>query len=198
MQKTLHIFVISLVLILFSLTIKAETAIKLNGVYACGGVLNPAVEIAVHKNFTVQLEGVGSFYQSISLGKKIKNMPLLLGLGFAEAHWFPKESFKGFYCGPTIGYGLFKMQKYNYWGSDKFQHGTALFLGAVIGYQWQVKKWTFDLFAGGGWIRSIYEGYEPDGNGNFQRYDIGTFPGKHNVSAEWLPFKGGLMIGYRL
>lgn len=76
MQKTLHIFVISLVLILFALTIKAETAIKLNGVYACGGVLNPAVEIAVHKNFTVQLEGVGSFYQSISLGKKIKKHAL--------------------------------------------------------------------------------------------------------------------------
>ena len=78
MKHTLHIFFIVLVLSIFATSTKAETAIKLNAVYACGGVLNPAVEIAVHRNFTVQLEGLTSFYQSLTLGKKIKNMPLLL------------------------------------------------------------------------------------------------------------------------
>lgn len=119
---------------------------------------------------------------------------MLLGLGFLEMHWFPKEQFKGFYLGPTVGYGAFKLQKWNYWNTTKVQYGTVVLLGAIVGYQWQVKKWIFDLHLGGGWTHSIYDGYDYKSG---SRYDIGLFPGKHNKSAEWLPFKGGLMIGYR-
>lgn len=186
---TLTFFTFSLA----AISLKAETAIKLNAVYAIGGVVSPSIEVGVAKHFTIQLDAVASFYQSISIGK-IKNMPLLLGLGFIDMHWFPKERFKGFYVGPTIGYGAFKMQKWNYWNTTKAQYGTAVCLGAVIGYQWQVKKWTFDLFLGGGWIHSIYDGYDTVTG---ERYDLGEFPGKYNKSAEWLPFKGGLNIGYR-
>ncbi len=181
----------------FTISAKAETAIKLNGLYALGGVVNPAVEVGVAKNFTIQLEAVASFYQGITLdiGKiKVNDMPMLLGLGFLEMHWFPKERFKGFYVGPTIGYGAFKLQKWEYWNSTEVQYGTSVFLGATVGYQWQVKNWTFDLFVGGGWIHSIYEGYD---YATGERYDKGKYKGKYNKSAEWLPFKGGVMIGYR-
>lgn len=192
--KKLHIALCSVLFALLTLSnANAETAIKLNGVYALGGVVNPAVEVGVANHFTVQLEAVASFYQGVSIGK-IKEMPLVLGLGFVEMHWFPKERFKGFYVGPSIGYGAFKMQKWEYWNSTKVQYGNATMLGAVIGYQWQVKAWSFDLFVGGGWIHSIYEGYDYLTG---ERYDAGAYPGKRNKSAEWLPYKAGLMIGYR-
>ena len=190
-------------------SIHAETAIKLNALYACGGIVNPAVEIGVHPQVTAQLEAVGSFYQSITLkNTKIQNVPLLFGIGFVEAHWFPipkQGAFNGFYWGPSLGWGMFKLQKWNYWGTDRYQWGSALFLGAVVGYQWQVKQWTFDLFLGGGWEHSIYEGYAPFNDSserakdgvNYSRYELHEFPGKYNMSAEWMPFKGGLMIGYR-
>ena len=50
-----------------------------------------------------------------------------------------------------------------------------------------------DFFVGGGWHEGFYHGYYNDGTPG--RYD----KAEHwNISGDWLPYRGGIMISYRL
>ena len=51
-----------------------------------------------------------------------------------------------------------------------------------------------DLYVGGGSIQSYYKGYHKELG---VRYD--TDPTRqYNQSGEWLPYRGGIMISYRI
>jgi hypothetical protein len=50
-----------------------------------------------------------------------------------------------------------------------------------------------DIFAGGGWHQGFYHGYYNDGTPG--RYEKAP---NWNKSGEWLPYRGGVMISYKL
>ena len=79
-----------------------------------------------------------------------------------------------------------------YASQNKYQYGYILFAGISTGYQWKIKeRWLIDAFIGGGWSKATYEGFEKN-TGN--RYDLGE---NVNFSGQWLPYRGGIMIGYK-
>ena len=101
------------------------------------------------------------------------------------------------------------MQKYNYWSdglyqytpespiykaSDLYQNGYAIIIGATLGYQFQLsERWNMDLYLGAGSAQSFYKGYHKELG---IRYD--NDGRKWNKSGEFLPYRGGVMISYKL
>lgn len=174
-----------------------RVAVKLNGLLLAG-VVNPAVEFAVHNNISVQLEGMGVFYHD---HVPFLNFPLVLGATFIEARYYPKEVYRAFYAAPNLGWGVWKMNKSmapGYFGSynnGSVQYGHNVMLGLSLGYQWILSDhWSLDLNLGLGWQHSTYEGYK-DG---VLYLDPSIPEGQPNRSAEWIPaYKGGLFLSYR-
>jgi len=181
---------LTLALILTTLTAThAQTYIKLNGQMAAIGIFNPAVEVKLSEKFTFQMDATVSPWH-----KYLLDAPFVVAMGAIDTRWYPKGSFNGFYVGPTIAFASFKMQRPDYWRTSFVQYGSTIFYGLDLGYVITHNRWSFEPFVAYGWALSHYEGYDII-KGN--RYDAGTYPGELNASAEWIPFKGGLMIGYR-
>ena len=47
------------------------------------------------------------------------------------------------------------------------------------------------MYVGGGWSKATYEGFEKQTG---QRYDLEA---NVNFSGQWIPYRGGVMIGYK-
>ena len=77
-----RIFFISFLLWMAVFQVKSESEIKLNGLYAVFGIINPAFEIEVANNFSMQLEVVVSPWQEY-----IYHAPMLFTVGFLEGRW---------------------------------------------------------------------------------------------------------------
>ena len=68
-------------------------------------------------------------------------------------------------------------------------------LGAAVGYQLQwAERWNVDFFLGGGTSQGFYHGYEKKEEG-ISRYEKSA---PWNKSGEWIPYRGGVMISYKL
>ena len=64
----------------------------------------------------------------------------------------------------------------------------------TLGYQWKLsEKWALDLFVGGGHQEAFYKGYSIETG---ERYD--TWIHDYNKSGEWILYRGGLMIAYKI
>lgn len=139
-----------------------HTAVKLSAAVALG-VVNPAVEFRVHKYLTVSLEAFGCFWPT---GFPILNVPVTLGMAFLEGRYYPIEAFRGFFVGPNVGYGVFRMSKSIVPGYEgqyvgKYQVGSNFMAGFTIGYQFTVAKhWGIEISAGRGYQTTDYEGHE--------------------------------------
>ncbi len=185
-----------------SLSADSRTAVKLNAAVAVG-IVNPAVELKAMRNATVQLEALGIFANTNFLGT---GKPLELGAGFGEFRYYIKRAFDGFYFGPTIGFGVYKLNKSlvlrytDQYLDGSYQQGTTILCGLTVGYALNLSRhWSIEASWSGGFQGSMYEGYKPNPN-----YDEATGGDKYvmyvtnNGSAEWPPlFKCGLFISYR-
>ena len=96
------------------------------------------------------------------------------------------------YFGTHFGYGMFKISKNkSYALKNQYQFGYIFFAGITFGYQWKFKdRWLVDAYLGGGYSKSTYEGFE---RYTGIRYHLSQII---NFSAQWLPYRGGIMIGY--
>ncbi|KAF5271447.1 hypothetical protein FQR65_LT17604 [Abscondita terminalis] len=75
------------------------------------------------------------------------------------------------YVGANTGFGIYNIQKWNYWNSDKYQEGFNFMLGVTVGYQMRLSDcWSIDFYAGGGTSQSFYHGWYKDRNPK-ERYD---------------------------
>lgn len=177
--------------------------VKANAVFLPVGVLNAALEKEISNKWTIQAETFISPWKSFG-GKYAQ-----IYMGGIEGRYYFKEAFKHWYVGANLNLVLFKIQKWNYWGgpfqyepgapiydsADLYQKGFAVMLGATVGYQWQINdRWNLDAFVGGGHSEGFYKGYHKYLG---VRYDEDPTR-EYNRSGEFLPYKGGLMISYRL
>lgn len=170
---------------------KKPIYIKANAVFLPVGMLNAALEMQISDKMTLQPEVFISPWKSFG-GKHAQ-----LYMGTLDGRYYFDSAFKKWYVGINIGGALFDIQKWNYSGTHRFQRGYAFLAGATVGYQLLLNnKWNLDFYVGGGTSQSFYHGYdETDPDNPFVYYDDTR---KWNRSGEFLPYRGGLMISYKL
>lgn len=178
--------------------------VKANALFLPIGILNAGLEYQINKKITVQGEVFISPWKSFA-GKYAQ----VYMLGFEGRYYF-NEAFKHFYVGANISAARYIIQKYTYWNnrptqytpespiyinSDLYQDGFAFMLGGTVGYQFQLSdRWNMDLYLGAGTVQSYYKGFVKSSG---VRYDTGQ-DRTYNKSGEFLPYKGGIMISYKL
>ena len=177
--------------------------IKANALFLPIGILNAGVEYQIKEKFTLQADVFISPWKSFA-GKYMQ----IYMLGFEGRYYF-KEAFQHWYVGANISAARFIMQKYNYWSdgpyqytpesptyitSDLYQDGYGFFAGVTAGYQFQLSdRWNMDLYLGAGSAQSFYHGYHKELG---IRYDDDGR--KWDKSGEFIPYRGGIMISYKL
>lgn len=177
--------------------------VKANALFLPIGVFNAGLEYQLNKKITVQGDVFISPWKSFA-GKYSQ----VYMIGFDGRYYFD-EAFKHFYVGANISAARFIIQKYNYWSdglyqytpespiyntSDLYQDGYSVFLGATVGYQFQLSEnWNMDLYLGAGTAQSFYKGYHKELGIRYDN-DGRTW----NKSGELIPYRGGVMISYRL
>lgn len=175
-------------ILLFSIHSQSQTYVKVNAATALLAVPNIALETSIGKKTTFQVDAMASFWKSFN-GQRMEFYTLT-----TEVRYHFKEKYNGFYVGGHIGADRYKLQKWNYWNTNLYEDGFGYRAGATIGYDLKLNdKFMLDFFVGGGWHQGFYHGYYTDGTPG--RYETA----KHwNKSGEWLPYRGGVMISYKL
>lgn len=186
-----------------SINLKEQLFVKANAVFLPVGIVNAGVEYQLSKKLTMQ----GDIF--ISPWKSFKGRYLQIYMLGIDTRYYFNQAFQNWYVGFNISGARFIMQKYNYWNgtsqylkggpiyqnSDLYQNGFGLFFGATAGYQYKINdRLNLDFYLSAGSVQSFYKGfhkvtgerYDPQSNREFNR------------SGEWLPYRGGLMVSYRL
>jgi hypothetical protein len=181
----------------------AQVEVKANLPLAAFLIPNIGVEFQVGKKTSVQLDVLGSFWDSID------GEPFQLTQTFVEFRYYKNDDTNGWFIGGHLGFGMFTMQKpyeiliYDEYSDqsnpdfDDYTHksGRAVFHGITFGYKKRFnERWALEAFLGGGYSMSMYKGY----NGS-ERIDLdgGNYK-DFNGSGEIAPYRGGLMLTYQL
>lgn len=181
----------------------AQVEVKANLPLAAFLIPNIGVEFQVGKKTSVQLDVLGSFWDSID------GEPFQLTQTFVEFRYYKNDDTNGWFIGGHLGFGMFTMQKpyeiliYDEYSDqsnpdfDDYTHksGRAVFHGIKFGYKKRFnERWALEAFLGGGYSMSMYKGY----NGS-ERIDLdgGNYK-DFNGSGEIAPYRGGLMLTYQL
>lgn len=184
MKKIL--FIITLI---FSIQLQSQTYIKFNAATALVLVPNVGVETSIGEKTTFSFDVMASFWNSFDNKKPMKFLLLT-----PEVRYHFKEKYNGFYAGINAGFDTYELQKWNYWNTTWYETGFGYRFGATIGYNKKLSdKLLLDIFVGGGWHQGFYEGHYNDGT-------PGSYESVKNwdKSGEWLPYRGGVMISYKL
>ncbi|WP_294206083.1 DUF3575 domain-containing protein [uncultured Chryseobacterium sp.] len=176
--------------------------IKGNALFIPIGVLNAGVEYQLSKKYTLQ----GDIF--ISPWKSFAGHEFQYYSVSAEGRYYFDEAFRHWYVGANIATSAFVLQKWNYWkagvyenketgekyeNSELYQRGHSVIFGITAGYQFNLsERWNIDIYATAGTSQDFYKGYE---RSTGRRYDSAQ---KFNKSGEILPYRGGVMISYKL
>ncbi|WP_228444950.1 DUF3575 domain-containing protein [Chryseobacterium echinoideorum] len=178
--------------------------IKGNALLIPIGIVNAGLEYQLNHKFTMQGDVLISPWKSFA-GHEFQYYSLSL-----EGRYYFKESFQGWFVGANIAASSFVLQKWNYWSdelypskneegvtfikSNFYQKGYSVLFGATLGYQFKLSEnWRMDVYGTVGSSQDFYKGYDRISG---KRYD--EKPDGYNRSGEILPYRGGIMISYRL
>ena len=182
-----------------------QAEVKFNAATALVLVPNFGVELHLAPGYTAQLDVLGSFWDSVGEDRD----PYHINETFVEARKYSQDNNQGWFAGAHVGFGMFTIQKgntpivYDPYSDgnglsnapNTFQSGRAGFYGLSFGYKRSFgDRWAIEAFLGGGLVQSNYKGYS-----GFTRVDV--LPGdtrEFNRSGEWVLYRGGLMLTYRL
>lgn len=184
-------------------TTSAQVEIKANLPLAAVLVPNIGVEFQVGKKTSLQLDVLGSFWDSID------GEPLQITQTFLEFRYYQKNDTSGWFIGGHLGFGMFTLQKpYNFIIYDHYSGGTnpdradgtfssgrSGFHGITLGYKKRFnERWALEAFAGGGYCMSWYKGYNRTERTDVDENNYRDF----NGSGEIVLYRGGLMLTYQL
>ena len=194
-------YLISFIL-LFSTTLNSQTELKFNLASAPFLVPNIGIEVQISERFGYQLDTSASFYNNI------EGSPFHMTQIFNEIRFYPKNKKKkrSFFLGAHVGYGMYNLRLprwiANISGSEykeegSYQYGRNAYYGITIGKKIPLKneKFNLEIFVGGGSSQSNYKYYNKDEQRIFA---ITNYKRKFNKSGEELPYRGGLMLTYKL
>ena len=184
-------------------TASAQVEVKANLPLAAVLVPNLGIEFQVGEKTSLQLDVLGSFWDSID------GDPLHITQTFLEFRYYQNNDISGWFVGGHLGFGMFTLQKpydliiYDHYsnGSDPdpadgtYKSGRSGFHGVSLGYKKRFNdRWALEAFIGGGYTMSWYKGY----NG-MERTDVGEDNYRDfNGSGEVVLYRGGLMLTYQL
>lgn len=168
------------------------------------GIINAGLEYQLNNKFTLQGDVLVSPWKSF-FGHELQYYSASI-----EGRYYFKEAFDGWYLGANIGVSSFVLQKFNYWNDDPYpskneenviftksnlyQKGYSFLAGITAGYQFKLSdNWRMDLYGTIGTSQDFYKGYDRVSG---KRYD--EKPDGYNRSGEIIPYRGGVMISYRL
>lgn len=179
-----------LFVILLSIQSRSQTYIKANILTALVGVPNIGVETSIGKKSTFQLDIMASFWSSID-GK-----PYEFSTFITEYRYHFSEKHNGFYAGAHVGFDSYDVTKWGEYATRGLHTvGVGYVIGATIGYKKKLnEKFILDLFIGGGNHQGFYHSYYIDSG---KRWELDKAVGR-NKSGEWLPYRGGLMLSYKI
>lgn len=185
------------IILLISVQLTAQTYIKFNLATPFIGGVNPAVETAISKKWTFSFDVFSTFRNETDT-----RGPFRVLMVMPEGRYYFKEKFKGFYGGINAGYALARMTKPDWWGEDYAASKTydvawIITGGFSIGYEYCLnKRWMLEAFVGGGRAWSMHERfiYPDGGRPHYSSGDLVTL----NGSEEYLPYRGGINICYKL
>ncbi len=171
-------------------SLRGQTELKFNAASALILIPNVGIEVPISNRFSFQLDVSGSFWDSFD-GK-----PLQFTQAFGEVRYYGKDGIEGFFFGGNVGFGMFNLTKYGY-DEDVYQSGRNYYIGASIGYKKMISdRFGLELFLGGGTSQATYRAYSQETR---MRVDIPLDEDRNfNKSGEWIPYRGGLMLVYRL
>lgn len=182
MKKTFIFFIL-----LLSVQLHSQTYAKVNAFTTLLSIPNAGIETSIGNKSTLQFDILASPWKSI------KGNPRQFYTFTSEYRYHFKENYNGFYTGIHIGGTKYNFQKWNYINTDLYEKGIGYFAGATIGYQVKLNdKFMLDCFLGGGWHQGFYKGYHISTG---ERYDGQK---DYNKSGEWFPYRGGVMVSYKL
>ena len=189
-------------LFLISLTLNSQTELKFNLASAPFLVPNIGIELQLSERFGYQLDTSASFYNNI------EGSPFHMTQIFNEIRFYPKnkKNKRNFFLGAHVGYGMYNIRLprwiANLSGSEykeegSYQYGRNAYYGITIGKKIPLKneKFNLEIFIGGGSSQSNYKYYNKDEQRIFA---ITNYRRKFNKSGEELPYRGGLMLTYKL
>lgn len=188
-QKNTMKKLFAFIVLFLSIQLQSQTFIKFNGATVLVGIPNVGIETSIGEKTTFSFDVMASFWKSFN-----GNSPMEFYTFTPEIRYHFKEKYNGFYVGAHAGPDFYQLQKWNYWDTNKYEHGFGYRLGVTVGYNIKLNdKFLLDIFAGGGWHQGFYHGYYNDGTPG--RYEKAQ---NWNKSGEWLPYRGGVMISYKL
>lgn len=178
--------------------------IKGNALLIPIGVINAGLEYQLSNKFTLQGDVLISPWKSFA-GHELQYYSLSV-----EGRYYFKEAFKGWFVGANLGASSFVLQKWNYWNDDPYQSkneenviftksnlyqkGYSFLVGITAGYQFRLAdNWNMELYGTIGSSQDFYKGYD---RVTGKRYD--EIVDGYNRSGEIIPYRGGVMISYRL
>ncbi len=162
------------------------TYLKGNAVTLLAAMPHIGLETGLSKKWTFQIDAIASFWDSVD------GAPLQFLIVTPEFRYYFKERFKGFYVGGHIAGTTFKLSKF-FRGNNGYEQGFGYTAGATIGIQKRLSdRFNIDIFLGGGTHQAFYKGYN---KASGERVD-GVV--RYNKSGEWLPYRGGVMLAYKL
>ena len=189
-------------LFLISVTLNSQTELKFNLASALVLVPNIGIEVQLSDRFGYQLDTSASFYDNI------EGSPFHMTQIFNELRFYPKtkKNNRSFFIGAHVGYGMYNLRlpkwittivDTEYKEEGSYQYGRNAYYGITLGKKIPLKNERFNLevFIGGGSSQSNYKYYNKDEQRIFA---ITNYKRNFNKSGEELPYRGGLMLTYRL
>ncbi len=176
-----------LTILLFSIQSQSQTYVKANALTTLLTIPNVGIETSIGKKTTFQFDVLASLWKSV------KGNPMQFYVLIPEFRYHFHEKYNGFYVGGHIGATFFNFQKWNYLNTNLYEKGLGYVMGVTIGYQKKINdRFLLDCFLGGGNQQGFYKGYFI---GTDTRYEGAEH---YNKSGEWLPYRGGVMVSYRI
>ena len=162
------------------------TYLKGNAVTLLAAMPHIGLETGLSKKWTFQIDAIASFWNSVD------GAPLQFLIVTPEFRYYFKERFKGFYVGGHIAGTTFKLSKF-FRRNSAYEQGFGYTAGATIGIQKRLSdRFNIDIFLGGGTHQAFYKAY------NQTTGERGDGAVRYNKSGEWLPYRGGVMLAYKL
>ena len=166
---------------------RSQTFVKVNVLTTLLGVPGVGIERSLGERTTFQFDATASPWRSVN------HAPMQFLLLVSEWRFHPYGGHTGLYLGGHLGASAFRLQKWNYRGRDLYQEGFGALFGGTVGYKRPIReRWMVDVYAGGGTSQALYKGYHYLTG---IRYDSAN---GWNKSGEWLPYRGGVMLSYRI
>ena len=179
--------IIGFCLVLGALSGYGQHKVKVNAATTVLGFPSIGYERPIGKYFSFHIDAIGSTFN------RYHNMPLKFLIITPEVRYYPKATQTGFFVGGHLGGSTFHLQKYNYANSNLYQKGYNYMAGISIGYVYAVtEKFALEAFVGGGTIQSYYKGYDITTGLRYEGAD------KFNKSGEWLPYRGGVNLIWKI